>query len=273
MRIVSFDAFRSLGIPGVHYLKPDQYLEHLTLLETADWILYPEYWQVNALYYGLKARLFPSIASYHIGHDKIEQTRVFQLLCPRNIPDTRILENTPANADRLWDELCTPFVAKDPRSSEGRGVFLIEEHHQWRQYCTQSPVLYVQERLPIDRDLRLVLVGEQVVAGYWRLQSADGFHNNIAQGGTLDFAPVPSTAVTLVERVARQLGIDHGGFDVAMVGEHPYIIEYNRLFGNHGLVEQGLRIGDIIYGHLLRENRPERTPPFHGPHRWMRKAG
>lgn len=272
MRIVSFDAFRSLGIPGVHYLKPDHYLNHLPLLETADWVIYPEYWQVNALHYGLKARLFPSIASYHIGHDKIEQTRVFQMLCPRNVPDTRILENTAENAARLWEDLVTPFVAKDPRSSEGRGVFLIEERSQWRAYCAQSPVLYVQERLPIDRDLRLVLVGQKVVAGYWRLQSPDGFHNNIAQGGALDFSPVPPVAVELVERLSLQLGIDHGGFDIAMVGGQPYIIEYNRLFGNHGLVEQGLRIGGIIYDHLLSESRPERTPPSHGPHRWTRKA-
>lgn len=272
MRIVSFDAFRSLGTPGVHYLKPDQYLNHLPLLETADWVIYPEYWQVNALHYGLKARLFPSIASYHIGHDKIEQTRAFQLLCPRNVPDTCILENTAENAARLWEEMVTPFVAKDPRSSEGRGVFLIEECSQWREYCAQSPVLYVQERLPIDRDLRLVLVGQKVVAGYWRLQSPDGFHNNIAQGGALDFSPVPAVAVELVERLSLQLDIDHGGFDIAMVGGHPYIIEYNRLFGNHGLVEQGLRIGGIIYDHLLSESRPERTPPSHGPHRWTRKA-
>lgn len=251
MRIVSFDAFRTLDLPGVHYIKPEHYLNHLPALEQADWVLFPEYWQVNALCYGLHARIFPSVASYHIGHDKTEQTRVFHLVCPHNIPDTRILENTPQNADLLWDELCTPFVAKDPRSSEGRGVFLIEERSQWREYCAQSPVLYAQERLPIDRDLRLVLIGKKVVAGYWRLQSADGFLNNIAQGGALDFSPLPDAAVHLVETVAQRLGLDHGGFDVAMVGTHPYIIEYNRLCGNQGLVEQGIRIGAMIYDHLL----------------------
>lgn len=253
MQIVSFDAFRSLNIPGVHYIKPDHYLNHLATLEQADWLLFPEYWQLNALHYGLHARIFPSPASYHIGHDKIEQTRVFQLVCPHNIPDTRILENTPQNAARLWDDMLPPFVAKDPCSSEGRGVFLIEDLAQWRQYCAQNPVLYVQERLPIDRDLRLVLVGDKVVAGYWRLQSPDGFHNNIAQGGALDFSPLPDAAVQLVERVAQGLGIDHGGFDVAMVGTHPYIIEYNRLCGNHGLVEQGIRIDAMIHAHLQNQ--------------------
>lgn len=255
MRIVSFDALRTLDLPDVHYLKPEHYRQHLSLLTQADWVLFPEYWQVNALHYGLRAHLFPSIASYHIGHDKIEQTRAFQVLCPDHLPDTCIRENTPAHAEQLWDELLTPFVAKDPRSSEGRGVFLIETRAQWRDYCAVSPVLYVQEYLPIDRDLRLVLIGSSVVAGYWRLQAPDGFHNNVAQGGTLDFSPLPAAAVQLVERVARQLGIDHGGFDVALVGHHPYIIEYNRLCGNQGLVEQGIRIGAMIQAHLQREYR------------------
>jgi len=267
MRVVSFDAFRSLDIPGIHYLKPDQYQKSLPLLASADWLLFPEYWQVCSLHFSLKARIFPSLASYLIGHDKIEQTRVFQLLYPQHTPATRILANTPENADLLWDEMTLPFVAKIPRSSEGRGVFLIEELSQWRQYQQQSPVLYAQEYLPIDRDLRLVVIGRKVVAGYWRLQSPDGFHNNVALGGELDFSPIPESAVALVEGLCQRLGIDHGGFDLAMLGDHPMLIEYNRLFGNNGLIQQEIRVGPLIYQFLLQEAEPELTPPTHQP--WL----
>src|SRR3990167_240355 len=104
MQIISFDALRSLGLPHIHYVKPDRYLDHLPRLRAADWLIYPEYWQIHALFYGLNKRIFPSMASYHIGHDKIEQTRVFQLLCPQHIPDTQILENSEKNARQLWDE-------------------------------------------------------------------------------------------------------------------------------------------------------------------------
>ncbi len=253
MQIISFDALRSLGLPQIRYIKPERYLDHLPELRSADWLIYPEYWQIHPLMYGLHKRIFPSAASYHIGHDKIEQTRFFQLLCPRHIPDTQILENTPKNAQTLWEQLYTPFVAKIPRSSEGRGVFLIESHDQWLAYCHQTPVLYVQEYLPIDRDLRLVLIGERVVASYWRRQGNDGFHNNIAQGGTLDFSAPPSSAIDLVERVARIAGINHGGFDIAMLGEHPYLIEYNRLFGNQGLLEQNIDVDRLIQAYLLKE--------------------
>ena len=264
MRVVSFDAFRSLGIAGAHYIKPEHYQRHQDLLKQADWLLFPEYWQVNALYYGLGARVFPSIASYHIGHDKIEQTRVFQFLFPLHVPETLILANTPENRDQVWDRLELPFVAKVPKSSEGRGVYLIESREQWREYCAVNPVLYAQEWLPIDRDMRIVVIGRRVVGGYWRLQSSDGFHNNLARGGELHIAPLPAAAVELVQRIATSLNIDHGGFDIAMFGERPYIIEFNRLFGNHGLSEQGIRTGELIRQYLLEESRPEFTPPLAG---------
>lgn len=260
MRVVSFDAFRSLGIPGVTHIKPDNYQRHVDALLQSDWVLFPEYWQVNALHYGLNVRVFPSMASYHIGHSKIEQTRVFQCVCPHNIPRTLILENSDSNCDYVWREMDTPFVAKIPKSSEGRGVFLIENKQQWSDYCAQQPVLYVQEYLPIDRDMRIVVIGENVIGGYWRLQSDNGFYNNIARGGSLLIAPLDGNAVSLVQRVAQRLNINHGGFDVAMLGNQPYILEFNRLFGNQGLREQGIKSADYIYEYLLGEADPRLSP-------------
>ncbi|HEX5055683.1 MAG TPA: hypothetical protein VFX02_04210 [Gammaproteobacteria bacterium] len=254
MRIVSFDVFRSLHITGVHYIKPEKYLEHLDLVRAADWVLFPEYWQVNSLYYGLNCRIFPSIASYHLGHDKVEMTRIFQTVCPRNIPQTQVEAGTPEGIRALLEQFVFPFVAKDVRSSEGRGVYKIDNELDWHRYCRGRQVLYAQEYLPIDRDLRLVVIGDRVVASYWRLQSPDGFHNNIAAGGSLDFAPAPAAAVELVERLSRQLEINHAGFDVAMVGEQPYILEFNRLFGNHGLSEQDIRPAELIYQYLLQQH-------------------
>jgi len=260
MRIVSFDAFRSLGIPGITHIKPEHFQQHTDTLLHSDWVLFPEYWQVNALHYGLNLRVFPSMASYHLGHNKIEQTRVLQCVCPHNIPRTLILENTDSNCEHVWQEMDTPFVAKIPKSSEGRGVFLIDSRKQWRDYCAQQPVLYAQEYLPIDRDMRIVVVGKNIIGGYWRLQSGDGFHNNIAQGGSLHIAALDEGAVELVQRIAHRLNINHGGFDVAMVGDRPYILEFNRLFGNQGLSEQGIRPADYIYEYLLSEMGPQLSP-------------
>ena len=53
MQLVSFDVFRTLGFANTTVLKPAQFLNHKTLLQEADWVLFPEYWQLNALVYGL----------------------------------------------------------------------------------------------------------------------------------------------------------------------------------------------------------------------------
>lgn len=235
MNIISFDALRTLHLPNVRYIKPERMFAHLDEIRDADWILFPEYWQINALVHGLKKRIFPSLATYMIGHDKVEMTRAFMTVIPGNHPYTEIAANTPTEADRLLDRMYYPFVAKVPKSSMGNGVFLIDNPVQWQEYCQRSDVLYVQEYLPIDRDLRIVWVGGKVIGGYWRLQAEKGFYNNISQGGQVEVSLVPKEAMELVEHVATSLDINHGGFDVAMVGSVPYMIEFNRMFGNQGI--------------------------------------
>lgn len=249
MRLVSFDAFRALELPGVTYIKPEHMFREHALIRQADWLLFPEFWQVDVLHYGLRKRIFPSLASYHIGHSKIGMTRLFEMLCPANTPFTQMLENTAQNRERVLDTMVFPFVAKKVRSSMGLGVYLVESRQDFQEYWKQVDVLYVQEYLPIDRDLRLVLIGKEVVAGYWRVQG-NGFHNNVARGGQVVFDAIPQQARELVEWIAANTGIDHAGFDIAMVDGHCYLLEFNRLFGNSGLGELGVSPGKLIHEYL-----------------------
>lgn len=254
MRLVSFDALRTLRIPNVTYIKPERFYRELSAIETADWVLFPEHWQINALVYGLHRKIFPSQASYLLGHDKIEMTRAFAALFPEHLPETLIEPNDPVAAERVFEHLSPPFVAKIPRSSMGEGVFLIDSRDAWRDYLRRTPVIYAQEYLPIDRDLRILYVGERIIGGFWRLQAPQGFHNNIARGGVIDRAPIPRAARDLVVKMARAYGIDHAGFDVAMVNGHPYVLEFNRLFGNRGLQGREDRLAGAILSYLRQKS-------------------
>lgn len=259
MKLISFDALRTLRFPSHSYVKPELFFRHKDDIQQADWVLFPEYWQINALVYGLKANIFPSLPTYLIGHNKVEMTRVFEAIVPEHMPWTLIHGNTPERADYIWETLPLPFVAKIPKSSMGEGVFLIENRADWNAYCNKTDVLYAQEYLPIDRDLRLVVIGDKVVSGYWRIQSDNGFHNNIARGGTMVSGYIPPAAIELVEKVARALGVDHAGFDVAMVGEHPFLFEFNRVFGTQGVESL---IGDLtpLIVEYLSKKRNEFDP-------------
>ncbi len=256
MQLVSFDVFRTLGFPETTILKPEHTLRHKELLREADWVLFPEYWQLNALIYGLNCRVFPSEASYRIGHDKVEMTRAFEMVAPAHIPLTLIEPNTPESAQQVWEQMALPFVAKLPKASMGQGVWLIENRQDWHRYCAKSSVLYVQEYLPIDRDVRVVIVGDKVVTAYWRTQSERGFYNNVAQGGGIDYSPVPAVVTDLALKLANELGVDHAGFDIALVGSHPYVLEFNRLFGNQGLGGAHI-LKDAILAYLASKSEPE----------------
>jgi glutathione synthase/RimK-type ligase-like ATP-grasp enzyme len=257
MRLVTFSPFRSLEIAGVRYIKPESMFRHRDDLLGADFVLFPEYWQVNALVYGLNCRVFPSAASYHLGHDKVEVTRGLWAVAPRHVPHTLIAARNAESALAIPDELGYPFVAKVPRSAMGRGVHLVEGRAQWLEYVAANPVLYAQELLPIRRDLRVVVVGDRAVCAYWREAPDGGFHNNVAQGASVSFDDVPSGAVALVERVAHALGVDHAGFDLAEVGGQYYFLEFNPLFGNTGLSARGVRLGRLIVDYLERRLEPQ----------------
>lgn len=250
MRLISFDALRTLDIPGVVNIKPEDWMRRKGDIRGADVVLFPEYWQVNVLVYAWRRRIFPSINSYHLGHDKIEMTRAFEAVCPAHVPFTRILPSTPAALEQVLDEFAFPFVAKVVRSSMGRGVILIESRAALHEYAQANDVLYIQERLPIHRDLRVVVAGRRVAAAYWREAQDGRFHNNVAQGGSVSFEEVPEGALYLAEQVAMQLGVDHAGFDIAQVDGHFYLFEFNVRFGTEALNARGIRLGPLILEYL-----------------------
>ncbi len=255
MNLLSFDIFRTVSMPNARHLSSKQFFGSLSMVQEADWILFPEYWQVNILHYVLKKQIFPNIATYHLGHSKVEMTRAFQTVAPHHVPETHILSNIPEHQDRVLHDLFSfPFVAKDVVNSGGHGVFLIENKKQWQQYCAAHTVLYVQEALPIDRDMRIVIIGNKAIAGYYRAQALGRFHTNVAQGGEVLSDEVPVAVLAFVEWLAQQLGVNHAGFDVAEINGHYYVFEFNRLFGNQGLKQKGIDPNKIIYDYLLEQS-------------------
>ncbi|HMB54983.1 MAG TPA: hypothetical protein VKU40_16825 [Thermoanaerobaculia bacterium] len=267
MRLVSFDPLRTLGIPGITQVKAEQVFRRLDEVRTADWVLFPQSWQVNFLHYGLKRRIFPSIASYHLGHDKVEMTRAFWSVAEAHVPLTLILPADESGAETAADGLGFPLVVKEPRNSMGRGVHLVENRKQLAALVPMLDLLYAQEYLPCERDLRVVVVGDRVLTAYWR-SGGDGFLHNVSRGGELDFAEIPQEAVELALAVARDLGVDHAGFDLLVPADgRPRLIELNTMFGTQGLNAAGVKTAPVILEWLRRQTDDggrAQGPPLRG---------
>lgn len=259
MKIVSFDPFRTLHLAGVTYVKPEHWLARSELLQAADWVLFPGAWQLDVLEYVLGCRVFPSPATLRLGVDKVVMTRAMQAAFPHWMPATLILPGTPAAQEEVLDTFTLPFVVKVPRESMGRGVQLIRTQREFRDWCERHPVIYAQQYLPIHRDLRVVWIGDAIAGAYWRA-SSDGFLNNVAQGGQVDFEDVPAAALDAVSAIARRFGIDHAGFDIAWLDGEIQLFEFNVLFGNQALVSRGMRIERNIHDWLTRKHETGLPP-------------
>lgn len=263
MKMVSFNAFRTIGIPGVHYIKPEHMYRELEIIRQADLVLFPETWQVPVLVYGLKKRIFPSIETMQLGFSKVEMTRALWTIAPEYVPYTEILANTPSNIESVLETFPFPFVAKEIRNSMGKGVYLIHNEGDFREYAEKVDVLYVQEYLENEgKDLRICVVGDQVFTSYWRVGLEGEFLHNLAQGGEICSDFIPQEAVDLVLKIAKDLNINHAGFDVMVSNGKFYILEFNVLFGNQGIQTLGLSVEQAIYQYIMKEfNPPFPTSP------------
>ena len=253
MKFINFDQSMMTELGGIPTYKPEQYYDliHGPVRE-ADAVLFPAYWQVNSLVFGLHKNIFPSLSNYLLGHNKVEMTRAFQAIVPSHVPDTLILPNTPSAQEQILDEFFFPFVAKEIRSARGCGVFLIENAEDFARYAANNDVLYVQMYLPITRDMRIVWVGDRVVAAYWREAEPGKFLNNVFQGGSVRFDAVPDGAIELVTQTARTLGVNFAGFDVADVDGEFSLFEFNNRFGNQALCDSGITLGSAVLEYLTR---------------------
>ncbi|WP_180316701.1 ATP-grasp domain-containing protein [Shouchella shacheensis] len=256
MKLITFNPFRTIGLPDLVYVKPEKMFEEQAKIEAADICLFPENWQVTSLVYGMKAKIFPSIESIQLGHSKIEMTRALWSVSPDNIPRTVILGHNQETYDRVLRDFPFPFVAKTVRSSMGRGVYLIENEKQFREYAEAHDVFYIQEYIPAEKDLRVCVIGGKVMTSYWRMN--DGmFQNNVAQGGKLLFDDIPQEALNLTLQVAKRLNINHAGFDLLVADDKLYFLEFNVLFGNQGFQQLGLKPETSIYDYLHSQNKGE----------------
>ena len=244
---------RLRGVPEVLTIgvKPnfnDYTAEEKDLIFKATLVLYPTYNYAQFLA-TLGKRFFPSIETCLYADEKIKQTTLFYMLGLPH-PRTRFYYHLHHD-DILWD-FHFPFVAKLPRASaQGRGVFKIENEHQLEQYLRRTPIAYIQEYLPHERDVRVVLINYEPVVAYWREAKTGSFKTNLYQGGSVDFRDVPEQAVETAREAASRCKFDDVGLDLIPFQGEWYVIEANMEYGRRGLRMKGLDLKNIIREKLL----------------------
>lgn len=208
------------------------------MIRCAQRIYYP-----TALYadvFAAQAKpIFPSHANYRFAQDKIKQTVLFETLeIPH--PRTRVFYGKRQKAS-ICEYFRFPFIAKDARGSAlGRGVYLITDHQALQAYCEKNAPAYIQQYLPADRDIRVVIIGTRIVHAYFRVASLGEFRTNLAQGAHILLDNVPAEALDLALHTARVCGWNDVGIDILPYQGKYYVLEANMKYGREGFREAGL---------------------------------
>lgn len=212
--------------------------EERILIHRADKIYYPSSFYAG-LFDTIGKATFPSYHTYLYAQDKILQTALFKLAGIHH-PRTRVFYGK-RQMDEILEYFQLPLIAKVARGSAlGRGVFLISTKEALLQYCRNHKPAYIQEYLPIDRDIRAVVIGRKVVHAYWRVALRGEHRTNLAAGGEVDLSPVPEEALVFALETARRCRWDDVGLDICKYDGRYYVLEGNMKYGKQGLRQAGI---------------------------------
>jgi ribosomal protein S6--L-glutamate ligase len=191
------------------------------------------------LFDAMGKKTFPSYHTYKCVQDKIKQTALFDLLeIPH--PRTRVFYGK-RQQKKICDYFEFPFIAKIPRGSAmGRGVYLIRNQDDLDAYCSLNSAAYIQEFLPTDRDVRVVIIGNQVAHAYWRIAPVGEYRSNVALGAAIRFDPVSRDILDLALYTAQKCRWDDVGIDIVEYDGRLFILEANMKYGKEGFRAAGI---------------------------------
>jgi ribosomal protein S6--L-glutamate ligase len=235
---------RNVKTLGVRPNFSDYSPEEAELIRKAKKIFYPTPFYADLFDAAGKAT-FPSYHTYKCAQDKIRQTALFQLLKIHH-PVTRIFYGN-RQKNTILDYFNFPFIGKIPRGSAmGRGVFLIRNWDELASYLNKTDSAYIQQYLPVDRDIRIVIIGDRIVHGYWRIAPRGEFRSNVAVGGTISLDPVPQKALDLALQTARACRWDDVGIDICQNEGEYYVLEANMKYGKEGFRKAGINYTQLM---------------------------
>lgn len=220
------------------------------LIFNAEKIYYPTAFYAR-LFSIMGKKIFPSADSYRFALDKIQQSAIFKI---QNIPHPRTkVFYGKGQQQSITDHFPFPFVAKKARgSARGEHVYLIQSHDDLSAYLKIKGPAYIQEFLGVEKDLRIIVIGNKVRLAYWRQAREGNFKTNLSQGGTICFDPVPRNALKLALETAEKCGWNDVGIDIIEADNQFYVLEGNMKYGTKGFAAAGIDYKRLLVDLILK---------------------
>jgi RimK family alpha-L-glutamate ligase len=157
-----------------------------------------------------------------------------------------------------------PVVAKTLRGSKGIGVFILESEVSLKstiqafRKSNEDEELILQEYIPINNDMRIIVLNGKVTAVMKRDKAKGDFRSNFSMGAKVSGIRINKELKRLALDAAKAIGCYYCGVDIALSKrtKKPYILEVNSSPGSEG-IEQATGtniVGDFVDHIIDKEN-------------------
>ena len=157
------------------------------------------------------------------------------------VPETFMVRNKQTLSKAVKALGGLPIVLKLLRGSQGIGVKLAKTPVELLAYAQYTWLLdhdfIVQKYYPETKgeDIRILVIGRDIIGGMKRYSHKGDFRSNIHQGGWGEKIDLSPTYKTLAKRATRALGLDIAGVDIIETKHGPLIMEVNASPGFEGM--------------------------------------
>ncbi len=198
-----------------------------------------------------------SSSGIHQSRDKLHAT---QILSSNHIPvPTTAYVRDWRDVERAIRQVGgVPCVIKAAEGTQGSGVFLAHTEREaselaWELLEKGIQVLvqeYIQESH--GRDIRVLVVGGEVVAAMRRKAHGREFRSNFHLGGSVEGIDLPEDFARIARKAARLLDLDIAGVDLLESNRGPLLLEVNSSPGLEGIEKAtGVNVAGHIVNHII----------------------
>jgi glutathione synthase/RimK-type ligase-like ATP-grasp enzyme len=163
-------------------------------------------------------RFIPSLDTQFSNKSKENVTR-FAWKYDLPIPKTYIYYNRP-NADKFLKKTEYPKIVKKsygPSNYGGYFVHKVDSYKEAKELYADKKYhpMYFQDFVPMEADIRVMLIGHKPVCAFWRRAPEGEWLTNTSQGGEMDYMNVPKNVLDLAVKVSKAANAEYWACDVA----------------------------------------------------------
>lgn len=163
-------------------------------------------------------RFIPSLDTQFSNKSKENVTR-FAWKYKLPIPKTYIYYNRE-NAYKFLERCEYPKIIKKSYGPSNYGGYFVHKVDNQKEAVDlfkekKYHPMYMQDFVPMEADIRVMLIGHKPVCAFWRRAPEGEWLTNTSQGGSMDYMDVPKSVLDLAVKVSKSAKAEYWACDVA----------------------------------------------------------